>query len=342
MADDLPAWVEVKADEWLTIDEFGSRLGVGRQAANRYAADYFQDATQRFRRGRGRPGLYIQRSAVEHFLEDWLTLDEIARRLKTSRKMAYRVAQRFDWPCVKTRPRRYQRTAVEATEWPIRARSRRRGRWVGEIFTNLAATDELPDLTDPAVRETWLTVPEARDLIGLADDIRVGQQSLKEAWRFVRLKRQLYYFRDDVVTGRGRRTVDGHVRLKDAPQLTGRSAATLSNMVRAGKLPSVKIGGQRWLEQAALENLKRLEKMGRARLSLPREQVVAAYQAHGQMLADRPAEIIRLRYGLSDGDVRTLAEVGETLGLTRARVNQLERDALIQLGLRTPDPFGTS
>ena len=48
-------------------------------------------------------------------------------------------------------------------------------------------------------------------------------------------------------------------------------------------------------------------------------------------LAPRQAHILRLRYGLEDGEVRTLKEVGEMFGLSRERIRQLEKDALCQL-----------
>jgi RNA polymerase primary sigma factor len=48
-------------------------------------------------------------------------------------------------------------------------------------------------------------------------------------------------------------------------------------------------------------------------------------------LGSREREVLRLRYGLSDGRPRTLQEVGDRLGLTRERIRQLERETLAQL-----------
>ena len=45
----------------------------------------------------------------------------------------------------------------------------------------------------------------------------------------------------------------------------------------------------------------------------------------------REAQILRLRYGLADGRVYTLEEVGQTIGVTRERVRQLEAQALNRL-----------
>jgi RNA polymerase primary sigma factor len=48
-------------------------------------------------------------------------------------------------------------------------------------------------------------------------------------------------------------------------------------------------------------------------------------------LPPREAQILRLRYGLADGRVYTLEEVGQTIGVTRERVRQLEAQALNRL-----------
>lgn len=48
-------------------------------------------------------------------------------------------------------------------------------------------------------------------------------------------------------------------------------------------------------------------------------------------LTDREAQVIRLRYGLEDGEELTLQQIGEHLGLTRERVRQIEKDALGKL-----------
>ena len=46
---------------------------------------------------------------------------------------------------------------------------------------------------------------------------------------------------------------------------------------------------------------------------------------------EREAAVLRLRFGLEGREPMTLREVGECLGLTRERVRQIEKDALIKL-----------
>jgi len=50
-----------------------------------------------------------------------------------------------------------------------------------------------------------------------------------------------------------------------------------------------------------------------------------------EQLPRREAEILRFRYGLRETPPMTLAEVGATVGVSRERVRQLERNALARL-----------
>jgi RNA polymerase primary sigma factor len=48
-------------------------------------------------------------------------------------------------------------------------------------------------------------------------------------------------------------------------------------------------------------------------------------------LTEREQEVVRLRFGLDDGRIRTLEEVGQTFGVTRERIRQIEMKTLAKL-----------
>ncbi len=50
-----------------------------------------------------------------------------------------------------------------------------------------------------------------------------------------------------------------------------------------------------------------------------------------EIMDPREATVLRMRFGLEDHEPRTLKEIGETLGLTRERVRQIETEALAKL-----------
>jgi RNA polymerase primary sigma factor len=57
-----------------------------------------------------------------------------------------------------------------------------------------------------------------------------------------------------------------------------------------------------------------------------------------EIMDQREATVLRLRFGLKDNEPRTLKEIGEVLGLTRERVRQIETEALGKLALSLNGP----
>lgn len=61
------------------------------------------------------------------------------------------------------------------------------------------------------------------------------------------------------------------------------------------------------------------------------QELTRMHQAFLLVLTERQRFVLTRRYGLDDGEFRTLSEVGKEMGLSRERVRQIEREALIRL-----------
>ena len=61
------------------------------------------------------------------------------------------------------------------------------------------------------------------------------------------------------------------------------------------------------------------------------QELARMHSAFDMVLTERQRFVLTRRYGLEDGEFRTLSEVGKEMGLSRERVRQIEREALIRL-----------
>lgn len=61
------------------------------------------------------------------------------------------------------------------------------------------------------------------------------------------------------------------------------------------------------------------------------QELARMHDAFEMVLTERHRFVLTRRYGLQDGEFRTLSEVGKEMGLSRERVRQIEREALIRL-----------
>jgi RNA polymerase primary sigma factor len=117
----------------------------------------------------------------------------------------------------------------------------------------------------------------------------------------------------------------------------GIEPARVRDAFRAAKVPislETPLGAE---EQATIADLI-ADTAGRAPAEEAEESVLAGEleQVLQQHLEPRELAVLRLRYGLGDQRERTLAEVGEELGMSRERVRQLEAGALRKLRAATP------
>jgi RNA polymerase sigma factor (sigma-70 family) len=65
--------------------------------------------------------------------------------------------------------------------------------------------------------------------------------------------------------------------------------------------------------------------------SIQIQELTRMNRAFNGVLSERQRFVLTRRYGLEDGEFRTLSEVGKEMGLSRERVRQIEREALIRL-----------
>ncbi len=65
--------------------------------------------------------------------------------------------------------------------------------------------------------------------------------------------------------------------------------------------------------------------------SIQQQELSRMSKAFHGVLSERQRFVLTRRYGLEDGEFRTLSEVGKEMGLSRERVRQIEREALIRL-----------
>ena len=61
------------------------------------------------------------------------------------------------------------------------------------------------------------------------------------------------------------------------------------------------------------------------------QELTRMNKAFNSVLSERQRFVLTRRYGLEDGEFRTLSEVGKEMGLSRERVRQIEREALLRL-----------
>jgi RNA polymerase primary sigma factor len=76
-----------------------------------------------------------------------------------------------------------------------------------------------------------------------------------------------------------------------------------------------------------IEDSEAVVPLERASFRLLQEQLESVLHT----LSDREKEVIRLRFGLVDGQARTLEEVGKKFGVTRERIRQIESKTLSKL-----------
>ena len=76
--------------------------------------------------------------------------------------------------------------------------------------------------------------------------------------------------------------------------------------------------------------IRRLEKKVAA-LEEANTQLQEQLESVLETLSDREAGVVRMRFGLTDGQPKTLDEIGKVYGVTRERIRQIESKTMSKL-----------
>ena len=140
---------------------------------------------------------------------------------------------------------------------------------------------------------------------------------------------------------------------------------TINKIVRTQRQLALELGREPTLEevanraQCAVERVRELQRISQDTLSLEQpineeedfslSDIIEDQAAEGPIdaatrtllneavkralseLTEREQEVVKLRFGLDDGQVRTLEEVGRIFGVTRERIRQIEMKTLAKL-----------
>jgi RNA polymerase primary sigma factor len=114
-------------------------------------------------------------------------------------------------------------------------------------------------------------------------------------------------------------------------QLPLRKAKVIHRIVEVLSNVSDSLGGDDQDEGSALASTLEDEHTGRPEDPLVENEETAKAVRLLDEIDPREAKVLRLHYGLGGRQPMTLKEIGKKLGLTRERIRQIRRDALLKL-----------
>ena len=165
----------------------------------------------------------------------------------------------------------------------------------------------------------WIRQAILRGIAEQSRSVRIPVQMFQQVNRFVRIERDL------------RARLGRDPRMDEVAESLGISPA------RTERLAGLVVGLRSLDEGSSLEAFEQLthDDLGNGppsverliELQLENEKIDRLLRS----LSQREEQILRIRYGFYDGDVRTLAQTGEHFGISRERVRQIEARALMKL-----------
>ena len=165
----------------------------------------------------------------------------------------------------------------------------------------------------------WIRQAITRAIADQARTIRIPVHMVETINKYIRISRQLLQdlgrdpTAEEVAKEMGLSTLRGRESMKIAQE-------PVSLETPIGEEEDSHLGD-------FIEDEAALDPADAASVMLLKEQITEVLQT----LAPREAEVLRLRFGLEDGRSRTLEEVGQSFGVTRERIRQIEAKALRKL-----------
>ncbi|MGW0229578.1 RNA polymerase sigma factor [Actinopolymorpha singaporensis] len=165
----------------------------------------------------------------------------------------------------------------------------------------------------------WIRQAISRAIADQSRAIRVPVHVVDAINRVLRAQRQLFQQlgRDPLI--------------EEVAEVVGLDPERASELLRLAREPvslHTPIGEMEASELGDLiEDLDAVAPMDAAAASLMREHIESALA----QLGERERYVVQMRYGLTDGQIHTLEEVGRRFGVTRERVRQIEAKTLAKL-----------
>ncbi|HEY6740367.1 MAG TPA: RNA polymerase sigma factor [Actinopolymorphaceae bacterium] len=165
----------------------------------------------------------------------------------------------------------------------------------------------------------WIRQAISRALADQSRAIRVPVHVVDAMNRVLRAQRQLF------------QDLGRDPSAQEVAEVVGLPEERVSELVRLAREPvslHTPIGEMEASELGdVIEDLDAVAPLEAAASSLMREHIDSALA----QLGERERHVVQMRYGLTDGQVHTLEEVGRLFGVTRERVRQIEAKTLAKL-----------
>jgi len=119
--------------------------------------------------------------------------------------------------------------------------------------------------------------------------------------------------------------------LEELSQSLGMEPEEILNLLRIGKEPISLEGQVGDMEEVSIGDMIEDKTIIRADEHTAQQDLMEHLEDSLKLLTPREEQVLRLRYGLGGGEIKTLEEIGSMFGVSRERVRQIEQKGLRKL-----------